>query len=474
MGSTKSIRTGFMVVSILAITGILSLFGLSQYVSRKSELTQTLDGSLKAAVTRMSQTLPAAIWSFDDAGAKNIIVSELETPAILGAAIIMADEKKSVFVGQIKKGTELISFDPGSVPINKMDREKQTPLVKDGKTIATLAIRYTTALINKDLFDKILTILLQILVMDIGVSFMILILISRIVIAPMKKGIDFAKQIAEGNLRANLDIHREDEIGQLAAALQNMLTQLTYIVKEVHSTSAQVSSGSQTLSNTSQQMAQSATEEASSIEEISSSMEEITSSIKQNADNAMQTEKIAQKSSQEAEDGGLAVLATVNAMKEIASKIGIIEEIARSTNMLALNASIEAARAGEYGKGFAVVASEVGKLAERSQKEAGVISKLSKESVIIAERAGASISTMIPNIKRTAELVQEISAASNEQNSGAEQINLSIMQLDSVVQQNAASAEESASMAEELASQSAQMQSVMQFFRIDDEPTEER
>jgi len=136
--------------------------------------------------------------------------------------------------------------------------------------------------------------------------------------------------------------------------------------------------------------------------------------------------------------------------------------------MLALNASIEAARAGEFGKGFAVVASEVGKLAERSQKEAGVISKLSKESVIIAEKAGASISEMIPNIKRTAELVQEISASSNEQNSGAEQINISINQLDTIVQQNAASAEESASMAEELASQSTQMQSIMEFFKIDD------
>ena len=158
-------------------------------------------------------------------------------------------------------------------------------------------------------------------------------------------------------------------------------------------------------------------------------------------------------------------------MKEIASKIGIIEEIARSTNMLALNASIEAARAGEYGKGFAVVASEVGKLAERSQKEAGEISALSVDSVTIAEQAGETISALIPEIRRTADLVQEISAASNEQNSGAGQINSAIMQLDQIVQQNASAAEESASMAEELASQAEQMQASMEYFKIDSSGT---
>lgn len=471
MTGTKSVRTSFMTISILSISILLALFGFQQYIGRQSDLTKQLNESLNATTLRLSHTLPAAIWSFDDAGAKNIIVSELSNPEILGAAIILEDQKKSVFVGQIKKGTELIGFDPANTPLNKLEQDRQAPLENDGKPIGTLIIRFTTEPIKQELFNTIVTILAQILVIDIVVTLILLILISKIVIGPMKKGIDFAKQIAEGNLGTHLDIKRTDEIGQLASSLGDMLTQLTYIVKEVHSASGQVSSGSQILSATSQQMAQSANEEASSIEEISTSMEQMTSSIKQNADNALQTEKIAQKSSQEAEDGGTAVLATVNAMKEIASKIGIIEEIARSTNMLALNASIEAARAGEFGKGFAVVASEVGKLAERSQKEAGVISKLSKESVIIAEKAGVFISGMIPNIKRTAELVQEISAASNEQNSGAEQINAAIIQLDAVVQQNASSAEESASMAEELASQSAQMQSVMQFFKIDNQIT---
>jgi methyl-accepting chemotaxis protein len=291
-------------------------------------------------------------------------------------------------------------------------------------------------------------------------------IITRTITGAMKKGVDFATRIAEGDLSVELNIHQKDEVGQLAASLQDMLVRLTKIVEEINSVALQVSAGSQELSSTSQEMSQGATEQAASVEEISSSMEQMTGNIKQNADNALQTEKIALKSAQAAEAGGKAVLATVNAMREIASKIGIIEEIARSTNMLALNASIEAARAGEYGKGFAVVASEVGKLAERSQKEAGEISKLSSESVSIAEEAGQTIAALIPDIKRTAELVQEISAASAEQNSGAEQINAAIMQLDQVVQQNASASEESASMSEELAGQAEQMQETMRFFKL--------
>ncbi len=291
-------------------------------------------------------------------------------------------------------------------------------------------------------------------------------LITTAIVSAMSKGVSFAEAIAGGNLSAKLDVEQKDEIGALAAALRKMLSSLTGIVNEVTSSSLQVASGSQELSSTAQQMSQGATEQASSVEEISSSMEEMASNIRQNADNALQAEKIAQKSAQSAEAGGKAVDATVHAMKEIASKIGIIEEIARSTNMLALNASIEAARAGEYGKGFAVVASEVGKLAERSQREAGEISGLSMESVTIAEQAGTLIMEMVPEIRRTAELVQEISAATNEQNSGAEQINQAIMQLDSVVQQNASASEESASMSEELASQAEQMQGTISFFRL--------
>jgi methyl-accepting chemotaxis protein len=196
-------------------------------------------------------------------------------------------------------------------------------------------------------------------------------------------------------------------------------------------------------------------------------MEEMVSNIRQNADNAQQTEQIALKASQDANEGGKAVIETVQAMKEIAMKISIIEEIARQTNLLALNAAIEAARAGEHGKGFAVVAAEVRKLAERSQIAAGEINNLSATSVDVAERAGEMLGRIVPDIQRTAELVSEINAASNEQNAGAEQINKAIQQLDKVIQQNASATEQMAATSEELSGQSEHLMDVLEFFKIE-------
>jgi methyl-accepting chemotaxis protein len=229
----------------------------------------------------------------------------------------------------------------------------------------------------------------------------------------------------------------------------------------VNSAAENVATASQELSSASEEMSQGATEQAAAAEEASSSMEEMAANIKQSADNAMETEKIAANSAQDARDGGKSVEQTVAAMKEIAEKINIIEEIARQTDLLALNAAIEAARAGDHGKGFAVVASEVRKLAERSQTAAAEISKLSVASVEIAETAGHMLGKMVPDIQKTAELVQEISSASNEQNAGSEQINQALQQLDQVVQQNASASEEMASTAEELSAQSEELKATI-------------
>jgi methyl-accepting chemotaxis protein len=290
--------------------------------------------------------------------------------------------------------------------------------------------------------------------------------ISNIISNPLRKGVTFAQAVAAGDLTQKVDLDQKDEIGQLASALNEMVAKLSSIVSEVTAAADNVASGSQELSATAQQMSQGATEQAASAEEISSSMEEMASSIRQNTDNAMQTEKISIKSSVDAKEGGKAVIETVAAMKEIATKISIIEEIARQTNLLALNAAIEAARAGEHGKGFAVVASEVRKLAERSQSAAGEISGLSTRSVAIAEQAGEMLNRMVPDIQRTAELVQEITASSKEQDTGAEQINKAIQQLDQVIQQNASASEEMASTSEELSSQAEQLQDSISFFNI--------
>ncbi|NVN93522.1 MAG: methyl-accepting chemotaxis protein, partial [Desulfuromonadales bacterium] len=274
-----------------------------------------------------------------------------------------------------------------------------------------------------------------------------------------------AKKVSQGNLMVELKKRCDND--DLMESLAVMVDKLKEVVTEVQSAADNVASGGQEMSATAQQMSQGATEQAASAEEVSSSMEQMASSIRQNTDNAMQTEKIAIKSAADAKEGGIAVNETVAAMKQIATKISIIEEIARQTNLLALNAAIEAARAGEHGKGFAVVASEVRKLAERSQSAAGEISQLSTSSVAIAEQAGNMLNMMLPDIQRTAELVQEISAASREQDTGASQINKAIQQLDQVIQQNASASEEMASTTEELSSQAEQLKSTIAFFTLD-------
>ncbi len=300
------------------------------------------------------------------------------------------------------------------------------------------------------------------------IAIVLSIALTRSIVSALIQGVEFAEELASGNLGAELTVTQKDELGVLADALRRMSERLTDTVVTIRRSADAVASGSQEISSSSEEMSQGASEQAASAEEVSSSMEEMASNIRQNADNAMQTEKIARKASEDAQQGGDAVAETVVAMRDIADKISIIEEIARNTNLLALNAAIEAARAGEHGKGFAVVASEVRKLAERSQSAAGQISELSSSSVAVAERAGELLKQMVPDIQRTAELVQEISAASAEQNSGADQINKAIAQLDQVIQQNASASEEMASMSETLNGESDNLISAVEFFRMGD------
>ncbi|MDA8382391.1 MAG: methyl-accepting chemotaxis protein [Betaproteobacteria bacterium] len=291
--------------------------------------------------------------------------------------------------------------------------------------------------------------------------------VTRSITGPLKAAVAVSNQLAEGDLTARIEANSRDEVGQLLSAMQNMVHKLSQVISEVRGAADNLSSASEEVSATAQSLSQSSSEQAASVEETSASVEQMTASINQNTENAKITDGMAAKAAKEAAEGGDAVRNTVTAMKSIAGKIGIIDDIAYQTNLLALNAAIEAARAGEHGKGFAVVAAEVRKLAERSQVAAQEISSLASGSVDLAEKAGTLLDEIVPSIKKTSDLVQEITAASEEQASGVGQINTAISQLSQATQQNASASEELAATAEEMSGQAEQLQSLMGFFKVE-------
>jgi len=287
------------------------------------------------------------------------------------------------------------------------------------------------------------------------------------VLRPLDAAVRACQTIAAGNVQLLKAADYRNEVGRLMHAINTMAGNVASIVTDVKVAAGALSSASDEVSATAHNMGQASSEQSASMEEASASVEQMTASINQNTENAKVTDGIAAKAANEATEGGAAVSTTVDAMKRIADKIGIVDDIAYQTNLLALNAAIEAARAGEHGKGFAVVAAEVRKLAERSQVAAQEIGEVAKNSVGLAERAGKLLDEMVPSIKKTSELVQEITAASEEQSTGVGQINAAMGQLNQITQQNAASSEELAATAQTMNDQAEQLQQLMAFFKLE-------
>ena len=304
------------------------------------------------------------------------------------------------------------------------------------------------------------------------VAVVVLFVLGRMIVtlisAPIASATTVLGEISRGNLSHDIKVDSDDEVGRLLIACRSMAERLAQIIGEVRTGASALSAASEQVSASAQSLSQGTSEQAASVEETTASLEQMSASIVQNADNSRETERTATKGARDANDSGAAVSETVEAMNTIAQKITIIEDIAYQTNLLALNAAIEAARAGEHGRGFAVVATEVRKLAERSQTAANEISGLALSSVKVAQRSGQLLGDLVPSIQRTAELVQDVAAASKEQSAGVAQINQAMVRVDQVTQRNAAAAEELASTAEELSAQAETLQQLMAFFRIDD------
>ncbi len=500
----KSLRIKLLVWFVGIITLALAGLGAYNYQQRQGEMLENLEQQRQAVLKRAGLTLPDALYGFDDRQVENFLTAEMNNRDIAIVAVLDASGGLSYAKGRDAEGE--------SVALNELPADYQAEagqdMMYDNESLGRFEVVMSYQGVDDALMAEVVSTIQKIVVLALVMIIAVWILLQRIIIGPLMALVGTMREMESTNdlsLRTNkisndeigivvdsvnafldamaekmrqlermadadltVDLPLVSERDTMGKSLRGLKAKMTGLIGEIVRSAYQVRSGAMQLTDTSATLNQGATEQAASAEEASSSIEEMVANIRQNADNAMQTEKIAIQSAEKGSEGGQAVRATVVAMKEIAGKIQIVEEIARQTNLLALNAAIEAARAGEHGKGFAVVAAEVRKLAERSQLAAGEISELSGNSVDIAEQAGSMLEVIVPDIQKTAELVQEISAASKEQDAGAEQINKSIQQLDQVIQKNAAATEEMASTSEELSAQAEHLQQMVAVFKLDE------
>jgi methyl-accepting chemotaxis protein len=452
----KTVQANNIIDAINNIARVLR----NSYIYDGAERQRALDGipAQRKVITENFEKLQATIKS--DKG-KEILAK--------------AQAARTAYVGSQDKFLELLKADKKVEIVTLMQGELRNTQADYLKSVNDLIEFQSDTMIKdgKDAGKEAEAAIRLVMILSISATLIAILMawfITRSITRPVSEAAAAAQELSEGNLTIKITSDSTDETGQLMGAMEAMVGKLTQIISEVNVASDALNNAAGQVSQTAQSLSQSSSEQAASVEETTASIEEMTASITQNTENAKVTNGMANKSASEATEGGQAVNDTVDAMKQIADKIGIIDDIAYQTNLLALNAAIEAARAGEHGKGFAVVAAEVRKLAERSQVAAQEISQVASSSVKLAERAGHLLNEMVPSIKKTSDLVEEIAAASQEQSAGVGQINGAMGQLNKATQQNASASEELAATAEEMGGQAAQLQELMSFFRLDTSP----
>ncbi|MBF0188294.1 MAG: MCP four helix bundle domain-containing protein [Magnetococcales bacterium] len=474
-----------VILGMMAVSNMKMLSGFTAKLFKHPYAVSTAMLRIDGNIVRMHRSMKDVALSKDAAGMEKAarIVAGYERKVYEDLKIV--DER---FLGSKDKVRELESLFRNWKPI----RDEVIQFMKEGKRAEAAAITKEkgarhVAKMNTSVSgflefaegkangffgmasgkaDDAVMFVIVVMVVLVVVGIVLAIMIGRSITEPLSQCTGTVGRIAEGDLNIQCHLSGQDDLTVLIGNISNTATKLNEVMSEVTNVTQSVTDGSAEISHSAQAMSEGATNQAASVEETSSAMEQMSGNIQQNTENASVTEKIAGQAATDAQEGGKAVAEAVTAMKEIADKIGIIEEIARQTNLLALNAAIEAARAGEHGKGFAVVAAEVRKLAERSQMAASEISSLSSSSVEVSERAGNIISRVVPDIRKTADLIQEISASSREQSQGADQINSAIQQLDSVIQQNVGSAQSMAETAGGLSHQAESLHQIISFFKL--------
>lgn len=464
------LRTQLTLYQSLVIIILMAAIGIFTFSIRRKELQQEFEKKVDLKIIQVSKSMTPSLYAFDQDTALTIMELELNDEEV--SAVAYTDPSEQLF-GKYKNGdtvepiVDLAQLDSLSSEAYDI---RESELFYEGDNLGKVKVLFTDDLILAKRRDAVIAQLTQNIIIILALIVLTLLIVNRL-ISPMKTVTDALGFIANGNISINQDLedlqNRKNEFGILAQSSNKMLESLRDVVASVRASSQHLSSSSENLNSTSQNLAEGASEQASIAEEVSSSIEMITDNISSNADIARQTDAIAQQASVKADESGSITKEALTAVGEIAQKIQVIGEIARQTNLLALNAAIEAARAGEHGKGFAVVASEVRKLAERSQVSASQINDLSSNTLNESEKAGQMLEDLVPSIKRTSDLIQEISASTIEQETSSNQIKEGINQLSDVVQRNAAVSEELASSSEELFKEAEDLKSIMNFFTME-------